>query len=56
MTSVNLQVEGKPIRKAVGSATKDAANKKIRRWVSWDVSELHGKSARIQMVDGQTGG
>ncbi|PHQ37016.1 arylsulfatase [Rhodopirellula bahusiensis] len=54
-TCVNLLVDGKPVRTAIGSATKNAANQKILRWVIWDVSELEGMSARIQIVDQHSG-
>ena len=55
-TCVNLLVDGKPVRTAVGTATKDSANRKILRWVSWDVSELKDKKARLQVVDQHSGG
>ncbi len=55
-TCVNLLVDGKPVRTAVGNASKNSAKMKILRWVSWDVSELQGKSARIQVVDQHSGG
>ena len=55
-TCVNLLVCGKVVRTAVGNATKDTGRKKIMRWISWDVSELNGKLARIQIVDQLPGG
>ncbi|MCP4855836.1 MAG: arylsulfatase [Fuerstiella sp.] len=55
-TCVNLLVDGKDVRTAVGAATKNAANQKILQWVSWDLSELQGKSARIQIVDQHSAG
>ncbi len=55
-TCVNLLVNGKPVRTATGSATKNSENKKVLRWVSWDVSKLQGKSARMQVVDQHSGG
>ncbi|MAD80422.1 MAG: hypothetical protein CMJ50_06210, partial [Planctomycetaceae bacterium] len=44
------------LRQKRGNATKKAGRKKVMRWVSWDVSELDGKSARIQIVDQLSGG
>jgi hypothetical protein len=55
-TCMNLLVDGKVVRTAVGTATKNSANRKILRWMSWDVSELQGKPARLQIVDDHSGG
>ena len=55
-TCVNLLVGDRPVRTAVGTATKNSANRKILRWVSWDVSDLEGKPACIQVVDEHSGG
>jgi hypothetical protein len=55
-TCVNLLVHGKPVRTAVGNAIKNSRNQKVLRWVNWDVSDLAGKSARIQIVDQHSGG
>ncbi len=55
-TCVNLLVDGQVVRTAVGNATKNASNQKVLRWVTWDVSELKGKSARIQIIDQHSGG
>ncbi len=55
-TCVNLLVEGKVVRTATGSASKNRNGKKIMRWVSWDVTQLKGQDARIGIVDQATGG
>ncbi|CAQ01054.1 glycoside hydrolase family 32 protein [Clavibacter sepedonicus] len=48
-TSVNLLVDGEPVRTATGD---DSA--KLRP-VAWDVSDLAGRTARIQVLDDATG-
>jgi len=54
-TCMNLVVEGKVVRRAVGSAAKDRGHE-IMEWVSWDVAELAGKKAKLQIVDAHRGG
>ena len=49
-TSVNLVVGGQVVRTATGT-DNEALN-----WASWDVSALDGQSARIEIVDENTGG
>jgi uncharacterized protein (DUF608 family) len=49
-TCMNLFVEGQITRTAVG-----AGNEKLE-WNFWNVEELAGKTARIQIVDGFSGG
>ena len=49
-TSVNLLVDGQVVRSATGS------NSEALDWTSWDLSDLEGKQARIQIVDHSTGG
>ncbi|HMR47917.1 MAG TPA: GH32 C-terminal domain-containing protein [Arachnia sp.] len=44
-TAVNLVVEGQVVRTATG------ADDERLRWVSWDVDDLIGSTARIQIVD-----
>jgi fructan beta-fructosidase len=44
-TSVNLLVGGEVVRTATG------ANSETLDWHSWDVSDLDGKQARVQVVD-----
>ncbi|WP_270889468.1 GH32 C-terminal domain-containing protein [Pedococcus sp. 5OH_020] len=49
-TTANLLVDGKVVRTATGtdSPTLD--------WASWDVADLRGKQARIQLIDNAVGG
>lgn len=49
-TSVNLIVDGAVVRSATGGNTT------YMKWVGWDVSELKGAEAQIQIVDNYTAG
>ncbi|GHF55025.1 glycoside hydrolase family 32 protein [Streptomyces griseosporeus] len=49
-TAVELLVDGQVVRSATG---KDA---EALNWASWDVGDLAGKTARIRIVDDNTGG
>ena len=49
-TCINLLVDGKVVRTAAG---KD--NEKLE-WSSWNVEDLQGKTARIEIVDRNSGG
>ena len=49
-TTVNLVVDGKVVRSATG------ANQPSLDWVSWDLADLQGRTARMQIVDTATGG
>lgn len=49
-TRVDLRVEGKVVRTARGHERERLA------WQSWDVSELRGEKAEIQVVDQHSGG
>ena len=49
-TRVDLLVDGKPARSAKGRAMERLA------WQSWDVRDLRGKHAEIQVVDKHSGG
>lgn len=49
-TSVNLVVNGKVVRSATG------ANSEHLDWASWDLSDLVGQQAQIQIVDHNNGG
>jgi len=49
-TCMNLRVDGKVVRTATGHENERLA------WESWDVRDLRGKSADIQIVDLHTGG
>ncbi len=49
-TSVNLLVDGHVVRSATGS------NSEHLDWASWDLSDLIGRQAQIQIVDHNSGG
>jgi uncharacterized protein (DUF608 family) len=49
-TCINLLVGGKVVRTETG---KDSD---VLRWSSWDVRDLSGKTARIEIVDAHSGG
>lgn len=56
MTCVNLLIDGKVVRSATGTASKDSRGKKVMRWVSWNVAAFKGQTAQIEIVDDATGG
>jgi sucrose-6-phosphate hydrolase SacC (GH32 family) len=47
-TTINLLVDGATVRSATGNG------RNTLDWVAWDVKELAGKSAQIQIVDNNT--
>ena len=49
-TSVNLVVDGQVVRSTTGG------NSENLDWASWDLSDLIGRQAQIQVVDHNTGG
>lgn len=49
-TRVDLRIDGKVVRSARGRERERLA------WQSWDVSDLRGKTAEIQVVDQHSGG
>ena len=54
-TCVNLLVDGKTVRSVTGSAVKNAQQRKIMEWVSWDLSKWKAREARLVVVDDHTG-
>ena len=54
-TCMNLLVDGKVVRTAVGPAYKDRKGREVLDWKSWDVSEFMEKKAVIEIVDDYTG-
>src|SRR6266849_6477256 len=54
-TCVNLLLGDKVVRTATGTATTPADDEHLS-WYTWDVADFSGKTARIQIVDNETGG
>jgi|GEM_PF-122058 len=54
-TCINLLVDGKAVRTAVGPNLQPGGSEELAP-SSWDVSDLAGKTAQIQIVDNATGG
>ncbi len=55
-TCINLVVDQKCVRTAVGPAKKDQAGNEIMDWCSWDVKEFKGRQAILEIVDNHSGG
>lgn len=54
-TCINLSVDGQIVRTATGPNDKPGGSERLD-WASWDVSELQGKNAVIEIVDTRTDG
>ena len=54
-TCLNLVVDGKVVRTATGPNTEPGGSEELEPG-GWDVAEFAGKAARIEVVDGATGG
>lgn len=54
-TCINLLVDGKVVRTATGPNDKPGGSERLD-WHSWDVRDLAGKTAVIQIVDQERGG
>lgn len=54
-TCINLLLDGKIVRTAVGPNDRPGGSERLQ-WHSWEVSDLQGKSAVLQIVDNATGG
>jgi fructan beta-fructosidase len=54
-TCINLVVEGKPARSATGPNDRSGGTERLD-WKAWDVRDMEGQMARIEIVDRETGG
>jgi len=54
-TCINLLVDGKPVRTATGPNDQPGGSERLG-WHGWDVSDLDGKTARLEIVDRRKGG
>ncbi len=54
-TCINLLVEGKVARTATGPNDRAGGTERLD-WKAWDVRDLEGQTARIEIVDRETGG
>lgn len=54
-TCINLLIDGQVARTATGPNDKPGGSERLD-WHSWDVSELNGKAATIEIVDKASGG
>lgn len=54
-TCINLLIDGKVVRTATGPNDRAGGTERLD-WKAWDVRELEGQTARIEIVDRETGG
>jgi fructan beta-fructosidase len=54
-TCINLVVEGRPLRTATGPNDRAGGSEQLD-WHSWDVTDLAGQTAMLEIVDDHTGG
>ena len=54
-TCINLIVDGKAVRTATGPNDRPGGSERLD-WQSWDVADLLGKTATLQIVDQRKGG
>lgn len=54
-TCINLLIDGKIVRTATGPNDRPGGSEQLD-WHAWDVAELAGKKAAIEIVDRHTGG
>jgi fructan beta-fructosidase len=54
-TTINLLVNGKAVLMTTGKS-KTPQDSEALSWSNWDVAKWQGKSARIEIVDAETGG
>ena len=55
-TCINLCVDGKVVRSSVGPEAKNVKGEEVLDWYGWDVKDLMGKTATLEIVDDYTGG
>jgi len=55
-TCMDLLIDGKTVRTAVGLAVKNPNRQEVLDWKSWNVEKLLGKKAVLRIVDDHTGG
>jgi beta-fructofuranosidase len=55
-TCMNLIVDGRIVRSTAGPALKNLDGQEVMDWADWDVAELKGKQATLQIVDDHSGG
>jgi len=53
-TCVNLIVDGKVVRTATGTNDRPGGSERLQ-WESWDLGDLSGKSATLQVIDERKG-
>ncbi|MFT4284832.1 MAG: GH32 C-terminal domain-containing protein [Protaetiibacter sp.] len=54
-TAVNLVVDGQVVRSTTGEG-RTGSDTEVMNWANWDVSDLLGRPARIEIVDNNRGG
>lgn len=54
-TCMNLLVDNRKVRSATGSNTRPGGSEALV-WHTWDVGDLQGRTAQLQVVDRRTGG
>jgi fructan beta-fructosidase len=54
-TCINLVVDGKVVRSATGPNDQAGGSEQLE-WHSWDVGELAGRSATLEIIDSRKGG
>ncbi|HSV73713.1 MAG TPA: glycoside hydrolase family 32 protein [Chthonomonadales bacterium] len=53
--AIRLLVDGRAVRSATGPNDRPGGTERLE-WASWDVADLQGRTARIEIVDQATGG
>ncbi len=55
LTCINLLVDGEIVRTAAGPNLQSGGSEKLE-WMSWEINDLIGKAATLEIVDNYTGG